>query len=48
MVCRDKKYFVPKGYTQLKSGDKLLVVSDDNEELLSKVKVLGIKHLVKV
>ena len=48
MVCRGGKYFVPKGYTQLKSGDKLLVVSDDNEELLSKVKVLGIKHLVKV
>ena len=48
MVCRNDKYFVPKGYTQLKSGDKLLVVSDDNEELLSKVKVLGIKHLVKV
>ena len=48
MVCRGGKYFVPKGYTQLKSGDKLLVVSDDNEELLSKVKVLGIKYLVKV
>ena len=48
MVCRGGKYFVPKGYTQLQSGDKLLVVSDDNEELLSKVKVLGIKHLVKV
>ena len=48
MVCRNDKYFVPKGHTQLKSGDKLLVVSDDNEELLSKVKVLGIKHLVKV
>ena len=48
MVCRNDKYFVPKGQTQLKSGDKLLVVSDDNEELLSKVKVLGIKHLVKV
>lgn len=48
MVCRGSQYFVPKGYTQLKSGDKLLVVSDDNEELLSKVKVLGIKHLVKV
>jgi cell volume regulation protein A len=48
LVCRNDKYFVPKGHTQLKSGDKLLVVSDDNEELLSKVKVLGIKHLVKV
>ncbi len=48
MVCRDDKYFVPKGHTQLKSGDKLLVVSDNNEELLKKVEVLGIKHLIKV
>ena len=48
LVCRDDKYFVPKGHTQLKSGDKLLVVSDNNEELLKKVEVLGIKHLIKV
>ncbi len=48
LVCRDDKYFVPKGHTQLKSGDKLLVVSDDNEDLLKKVEVLGIKHLMKV
>ena len=48
MVCRDGKYFVPKGFTQLKPGDKLLVVSDNNEELLDKVKILGIKHVVKV
>ena len=48
MVCRGDKYFVPKGHTQLKSGDKLLVVSDNNEELLRKVDLLGIKHLIKV
>ena len=48
LVCRDTKYFVPKGHTQLKSGDKLLVVSDDNEELLQKVEDLGIKHMIKV
>ena len=48
LVCRDDKYFVPKGFTKLKSGDKLLVVSDDNEDLLKKVEVLGIKHLMKV
>lgn len=48
LVCRDDKYFVPKGFTKLKSGDKLLVVSDDNEDLLKKVDMLGIKHLIKV
>ena len=48
MVCRDNKYFVPKGFTQLKPGDKLLVVSDDNEALLQKVEDLGIKHVMKV
>ncbi len=48
MVCRDDKYFVPKGFTQLKPGDKLLVVSDDNEALLQKVEDLGIKHVMKV
>ena len=48
MVCRDGKYFVPKGFTQLRPGDKLLVVSDDNEELLRKVDLLGIKHIIKV
>jgi cell volume regulation protein A len=48
LVYRDTKYFVPKGHTQLKSGDKLLVVSDDNEELLQKVEDLGIKHMIKV
>ena len=48
LVCRDDKYFVPKGFTKLKSGDKLLVVSDDNEDLLKKVEVLGIKPLMKV
>ena len=48
MVCRADKYFVPKGFTQLKPGDKLLVVSDDNEKLLQQVEDLGIKHVMKV
>ena len=48
MVCRDENYFVPKGHTQLRSGDKLLVVSDNNDELLNKVKELGIKDITKM
>jgi cell volume regulation protein A len=48
LVYRDNKYFVPKGFTQLHPGDKLLVVSDNNEELLTKVKTLGIKHIIEV
>lgn len=48
MVCRGEDYFVPKGYTQLHIGDKLLVVSDNNEELKKKAKDLGIKKFIKV
>lgn len=48
LVCRDRQYFVPKGFTQLRPGDKLLVVSDNNEELLQKVQKLGIKHIIEV
>ena len=48
MVCRDTNYFVPKGYTQLLTGDKLLVVSDNNEELLEKVRDLGIQNIHKM
>lgn len=48
MVCRGENYFVPKGYTKLQKGDKLLVVTDNNEELIKKAKDLGIKKFVKV
>jgi cell volume regulation protein A len=48
MVCRNEQYFVPKGLTQLLVGDKLLVVSDNNEELLQKVKDMGIDNIIKV
>ena len=48
MVCRESNYFVPKGYTKLNPGDKLLVVSDNNEELKKKAKDLGIKKFIKV
>ena len=48
MVCRGENYFVPKGHTQLLPGDKLLVVSDNNEELLQKVKDFGIDKIIKM
>ena len=48
MVYRNEKYFVPKGLTQLLPGDKLLVVSDNNDELLQKVHDLGIENVIKM
>ncbi|MBR6720543.1 MAG: potassium/proton antiporter [Alistipes sp.] len=48
MVYRDNSYFVPKGFSKLLPGDKLLVVSDNNEELIQQVQALGIKHIHKV
>lgn len=44
MVKRDKKYFVPTGKTVLQKGDKLLVLSDNYDELLQTYRNLGIKH----
>lgn len=48
MVYRNEKYFVPKGLTQLLVGDKLLVVSDNNDEMLQKIKDMGIENVMKV
>ena len=48
MVYRNENYFVPKGFTQLFPGDKLLMVSDNNEELLKQVEELGIKNVMKI
>ncbi|MDE6140573.1 MAG: potassium/proton antiporter [Alistipes sp.] len=48
MVCRNEKYFVPKGYTRLAIGDKLLVVSDNNEELIRKAKDMGVEKFIRV
>ena len=48
MVHRNGNYFVPKGFTQLFPGDKLLVVSDNNEELLKQVGELGIENVMKI
>jgi cell volume regulation protein A len=48
MVYRNEQYFVPKGLTQLLVGDKLLVVSDNNDEMLKKIKDMGIENVMKV
>ena len=42
MVKRESRYFVPKGKTKLKTGDKLLVISDNEEELRKVYEELGL------
>ena len=46
MVCRDGDYFVPQGSTELFRGDKLLVLSDRNDELQSQYKEFGIDEVM--
>ena len=48
MVCRDGEYFVPQGRTELKLGDKLLVISDRSEELATTYKDMGIDDVMKL
>ena len=48
MVHRAGNYFVPKGDTELQKGDKLLVVSDNNDELINKVEEMGIQNIIKM
>ncbi|MBO5832493.1 MAG: potassium/proton antiporter [Alistipes sp.] len=48
MVHRSGNYFVPKGDTELQKGDKLLVVSDNNDELINKVEEMGIENIIKM
>ncbi|MBR2867385.1 MAG: potassium/proton antiporter [Alistipes sp.] len=48
MVCRGEDYFVPKGDTELYPGDKLLVVSDNNDQLLKQVEQMGIQNIIKM
>lgn len=43
MVKREDSFFIPKGKTKLKPGDKLLVITDNDEELLKVYQQLGIK-----
>ena len=47
MVCRDGDYFVPRGNAELRSGDKLLILSDRNEELSAHYKELGMEEVIK-
>jgi cell volume regulation protein A len=44
MVMRNNQYFVPKGNTPLQLGDKLLVISDNDEALMQSYEALGIKE----
>jgi len=46
MVCRDGDYFVPRGNAELVTGDKLLVLSDRNEELQTQYKEFGIDEVM--
>lgn len=47
MVCRDGDYFVPSGRTALQVGDKLLILSDRNEELQSQYREFGLDDVIK-
>lgn len=42
MVKRDGRYFIPKGNTELKKSDKLLMISDNDDALLQAYESLGI------
>jgi cell volume regulation protein A len=48
MVYRAGNYFVPKGDTELLKGDKILVVSDNNDEFVRKVEEMGIESILKM
>lgn len=43
MVKRKGRYFIPKGNTELKENDKLLMISDNDEALLQAYQALGVK-----
>ena len=46
MVCRDGDYFVPKGSAELQVKDKLLILSDRNEELQEHYKEYGVEEII--
>lgn len=47
MVCRDGDYFVPKGGTPLQLDDKLLILSDRNDELQVHYKEYGVEDIIQ-
>ncbi|MBQ2034111.1 MAG: potassium/proton antiporter, partial [Alistipes sp.] len=49
MISRGENYFVPRGNTELAVGDRLLVVSDRNDEELQQMyDTLGIKDVMRL
>lgn len=42
MVKREDKYFIPKGNTELHVGDKLLIITDDENALRETYRAMGI------
>lgn len=44
MVKRKGHYFIPKGNTELKENDKLLMISDNDQALLQAYQALGIRN----
>ena len=46
MVCRDGDYFVPRGTTSLQLDDKLLILSDRNDELQVHYKEYGVEDII--
>lgn len=44
MIKRDEIYFIPKGKTELKPDDKLLVITNDEDALVETYRNLGIEH----
>ncbi|MBQ5647817.1 MAG: potassium/proton antiporter [Alistipes sp.] len=47
MVCRDGDYFVPKGNAELQLEDKLLILSDRNDELAAHYKEYGVEDIIE-
>ena len=48
MARRGERYFIPKGHTTLEEGDRLLIISDNDEELQRELAALGITKVVKL
>ena len=44
MVKRDNHFFIPRGKTKLDVGDKLLVITDNDEDLRNTYEKLGIQE----